>query len=104
MNICYHPLIVLLVAITSLGSTAKAQSPTPIIVQAANVPATTATSTSSKSAAAAVDAQSIPAAIKLLEQIKAANDEVLAKQKAALERLDELQEASDQLQIFAKRG
>ena len=34
----------------------------------------------------------------------AANGEVLAKQKAALERLDELQDAADQLRIFAKRG
>jgi len=49
-------------------------------------------------------AHSIPDAIKLLEQIKAANDEVLAKQKAALERLAELQDAADQLRIFAKRG
>jgi hypothetical protein len=80
----------------------NAQSPTPIVVQAAS--AIAATSTSSKSAATATDVRSIPDAIKLLEQIKAANDEVLAKQKAALERLDELQDAADQLRIFAKRG
>ena len=61
--------------------TVSAQSPTPIIVQAAS--ATAATSTSSKSAATTIDVQSIPDALKLLEQIKAANDEVLAKQKAA---------------------
>ena len=80
-----------------------AQSPTPIVVQA--VSGTTVTSTSSKSAAAAsTDVHSIPDAIKLLEQIKAANDEVLAKQKAALARLDELQDDADQLRIFAKRG
>ena len=79
----------------------SAQSPAPIVVQAAN---SAATSTSSKSAAAAADVHSIPDAIKLLEQIKAANDEVLAKQKAALERLNELQDAADQLRIFAKRG
>jgi hypothetical protein len=40
----------------------------------------------------------------LLERIEAGNDEVLAKQKAALERLDELQDAADQFRIFAKRG
>ena len=81
----------------------RAQSPTPIVVQA--VSGTTVTSTSSKSAAAAsTDVHSIQDAIKLLEQIKAANDEVLAKQKAALERLAELQDAADQLRIFAKRG
>ena len=89
----------LLILIASLSPTAKAQSPTPIIVQAANSAAT-----SSKPAATTTDVQSIPDAIKFLEQIKAANDEVLAKQKAALERLDELQDAADQLRIFAKRG
>jgi len=78
----------------------SAQSPTPIVVQAAS--ATAATSTTSVPATA--DVHSIPDAINLLEQIKAANDEVLAKQKAALERLDELQDAADQLRIFAKRG
>jgi hypothetical protein len=79
-----------------------AQSPTPIVVQAAS--GTTVPSTSSKSAATPTDVHSIPEAIKLLEQIKSANDEVLAKQKAAMERLDELQDAADQLRIFAKRG
>jgi len=104
MNTFHLPLTILLVVITLLGATAKAQSPTPIIVQAANAPATATASTSSKATTAAADAQSILATIKLLEQIKAANDEVLAKQKAALERLNEMQEAADQLQIFAKRG
>ena len=82
---------------------ASAQSPAPIVVQAAS--GTTVTSTSSKlPATTTTDVHSIPEAIKLLEQIKAANDEVLAKQKAALERLDELKDAADQLRIFAKRG
>jgi hypothetical protein len=91
----FFPLLLICVA-------ASAQSPTPIVVQAAS--GTTVTSTSSKSGPTATDVHSIPDAIKLLEQIKAANDEVLAKQKAALERLDELQDAADQLRIFAKRG
>jgi len=80
-----------------------AQSPTPIIVQAANSGAA-ATSTTSRPATAGDDLQSLSAAIKLLEQIKAANEDVLAKQKAALEKLEELKENADQLQIFAKRG
>jgi len=95
-----HSITVLLIAL-ALGGVANSQSPAPIIVQPANAAA--ATSTSSKTADPA-DTQSIPAAIKLLEQIKAGNADVLAKQKAALEKLDELQEAADQLQIFAKRG
>ena len=82
---------------------ASAQSRAPIVVQAANS-GTTATSPTSAAAAPAADVRSIPDALKLLEQIKAANNEVLAKQKTALERLDELQDAADQLRIFAKRG
>jgi len=92
-------LFFLLVAFAAL----KAQSPAPIIVQPANSSATV-TSTSSKTAALATDVHSIPDAIKLLEQIKAGNAEVLGKQKAALEKLDELQDAADQLRIFTKRG
>jgi hypothetical protein len=83
-------------------SAARAQSPAPIIVQAAS--AASAAQVTSTSSASVTAMSSIPDAIKLLDQVKAANDEVLAKQKAALERLDELQEAADQLRIFAKRG
>jgi hypothetical protein len=50
------------------------------------------------------DLQSLAAAIKALEDIRAANEDVLSKQKATLEKLDELHEAAEQLQIFAKRG
>ena len=77
----------------------NAQSPAPIIVQAAS-----AAPAAPKTTAAAAVVTSVPEAIKMLEQVKAANDEVLAKQKAALERLEELQQAADQLRIFAKRG
>jgi hypothetical protein len=104
MNIQRRLLFLLLAAFSiSLGTKAKAQSPTPIIVQAATSTAA-ATSTSVKATAPMADNQSISAAIELLEKIKAANEEVLAKQKAALEKLDELHDAAEQLQIFAKRG
>jgi hypothetical protein len=36
--------------------------------------------------------------------MKAANDEILSKQKAALERLEEMQQAAGELKIFAARG
>ena len=80
-------------------NTANAQSPTPIIVQAAS-----AIPPKSTAPAPVAAVSSVADAIKLLEKIEADNDEVLAKQKAALEKLDELQEAADQLRIFAKRG
>jgi len=100
-----YSIIIMLIAL-AIGGVAKSESPTPIIVKPANAfaPATATSSNPGAAAAPSNDAQTISAAIKVLEQIKAANDEVLAKQKAALERLDELQEAADQLQIFAKRS
>jgi hypothetical protein len=90
-------LFLILIAIAA----SNAQSPAPIIVQPANA---SGAAKSTAPAAATTDVQSMPAAIKLLEQIKTGNAEVLAKQKAALEKLDGLQEAADQLRIFAKRG
>jgi cell shape-determining protein MreC len=87
-----------LVSVLALG-TVKAQSPAPITVQAAS-----AAPAASRMSAPVASVTSISEAVKMLEQVKSANDEVLAKQKAALERLDELQEAAEQLRIFAKRG
>jgi hypothetical protein len=87
-----------LLVLLSLSAT-RAQSPAPIIVQAASPAAAT-----SKTAATIPVTSSVPDAIKLLEQLKATNDEVLAKQKAALDQLDELQQAADELRIFSKRG
>jgi hypothetical protein len=95
-------ILFLVVASVSLERRAKAQSPMPIVVQAATSSA--AATSPSRPATPGDDVQSISAAIKLLEQIKSANEEVLARQKAALEKLDELHDAAEQLQIFAKRG
>lgn len=50
------------------------------------------------------DMVSLPAAIKLLQEMKTANEEVLKKQQAALQQLEELQKAADELKIFGKRS
>jgi hypothetical protein len=102
MNAFKSLLPTLLIVATQAIATTNAQSPAPIIIQAADAPATS--KAPSKAAEGAPEAQSITAAIQILEQIKASNADVLAKQKAALEKLNELKEAADQLQIFAKRG
>jgi hypothetical protein len=75
---------------------AKAQSPAPIVVQAA--------SAATVSAPAAQDFEALQTALKSLQEIKAANDETLKKQEATLQQLDELQKAADQVKIFGKRG
>jgi hypothetical protein len=92
--------IIATVAFAATG--APAQSPTPIIVQAI-VPAA--------SPAAAVSAQNpvtstagADAALKALQEMKAANDAILAKQAATLQQLDEMEKAADQIKIYTKRG
>jgi hypothetical protein len=84
---------------------AKAQSPAPIVVQAASaatVPSNSASATTSPPAAQ--DSEALQAALKSLREIKAVNDETLKKQEAALQQLDELQKTADQVKIFGKRG
>jgi hypothetical protein len=84
---------------------AKAQSPAPIVVQAASA-ATVSSNSASATASppAAQDSEALQAALKSLREIKAANDETLKKQEAALQQLDELQKTADQVKIFGKRG
>jgi hypothetical protein len=90
----------LICSVTITITAARTQSPTPIIVQ----PASAIPATSSAPRAAPVNVSSIPEAIKLLEQVKTSNQEILSKQEAALERIDELQKAADQLKIFTRRS
>jgi len=81
-------------------SVARAQSPPPIVIQAASptaAPATVPTASTQSSS-------SVEAAIKILEQVKAKNEETLRKQEAALQQLEEMQQAAEQLKIFSKRG
>jgi hypothetical protein len=101
MNILPRRILLLsLCAVLSIFA-AKAQSPTPIIVQAAS-------SASEVAAPSAVrggpDSSSLSDAIRLLQQIKAANAETLKKQQAVLEQLDEAQKGAEQIKIFAHRG
>jgi hypothetical protein len=98
MNVTNRSLTLLLIVFATLSSPTNGQSPPPIIIQAATpVPAPVATPAPAVS-------DSTAAAIKLLQELKAANEETLKKQQAVLEQLDELQKAAEQLKIFSKRG
>ena len=83
-----------------VASALRAQSPTPIVVQAA----TATTATAPTPIPLAKDAEPNPVAMRMLQQMKAANEDVLKKQEATLQRLDEIQKAAEQLKIFSKRG
>jgi hypothetical protein len=54
--------------------------------------------------AAAVTTTSAQTALKALQAMKAANDEILKQQTATLEKLDEIEKAANELRIYSKRG
>jgi hypothetical protein len=91
---------ILLILVTFvLSNSLLAQSPGPVTLQAA-----TPVTQSSKAPATSDSSASPEAALKILLEIKAANEETLRKQAAMLEKLDELEKAAAQLKIFARRG
>ena len=87
-----------ILAVFALAGLLPAQSPMPVIVQAATPAA------KSSAPAAAQNSGSISAALKMLQEMKAANEETLRKQAATLQLLDELEKAADQIRIYSKRG
>jgi hypothetical protein len=76
-----------------------AQSPMPVIVQAA-----TPAAVSSQTSASSPNSTSLQTALKMLQEIKAANEETLQKQAATLQQLDELEKAAEQIKVYTKRG
>jgi hypothetical protein len=82
--------------------TATAQSPQPVIIQAQPQSAANPAAVPTQPDGAA--ATSAAAALSMLQQIKQANDETLAKQQATLQTLDELQKAAEQIRILSKRS
>jgi len=88
-----------ILATFALAGILPAQSPLPVIV-----PAATPAVTSSQAPAAPENSVSIQATLKMLQEMKAANEETLRKQAATLEQLDELEKVADQIRIYTKRS
>lgn len=88
------------IGLFALGSL-DAQSPAPIVVQAAT-PAPAAPAVSNPGpATAAADTKNM---MQLLQQMQATNAETIKRQEAALQTLDQLQKAAEEIKIFSKRG
>jgi hypothetical protein len=88
-----------LFAAVAAVSPLRAQGPAPVVVQAAS-PAQPVATNAAPAAASAAGAS----ALKLLLQVKAANDEVLKKQAATLQQLDDMEKSAEQIKIYTKRG
>jgi hypothetical protein len=91
----------ILVASVLAFASSRAQTPMPVVVQAATAPADAAASKAGEVPTATASATSL---MKMLQDMKAANEETIRKQAATLEQLDELAKAADQLRIYAKRS
>lgn len=79
------------------------QGQAPVILQAANASATPAPARA-PAAPAATDAAATKNMLQLLQAMQAANTDTIKKQEAALETLDGLQKAAEEIKIFSKRG
>jgi hypothetical protein len=84
----------------ALVCTLSAQSSMPVIVQAA----TPVKSAPAAAVAAPEKSDSLQTALKMLQAIKAANEETLQKQAATLEQLEQLEKEAEQIKVFTKRS
>jgi hypothetical protein len=91
-----------LIALSALVAPLRAQTPVPIVVPAAG--SATGSSQPQVRSAVAVDANDPAKVLQQLQQMKAANEETIRKQEAILHRLDELQNATEQLRILTSRS
>lgn len=89
-----------LVALLALVGILAAQSSKNVVVPAA----TPAVKSQAAAAPAPDNSAALKAALQMLEEMKAVNEETLRKQAATLEQLDLIEQAADQLKIYTKRG
>jgi|GEM_PF-818993 len=80
-----------------------AQSPMPIVVPAMT-PATTTTMTTARVPATAAADAPAQAAMAALQELKAANEEILRQQAATLLKLEEMEKTANEIRIYSKRG
>lgn len=85
-------------AIVAAVSLSRAQSPAPAVVQAVSPPQAVGP------AAAPAGAMAPSSTLQLLQEMKAVNDEVLKKQLATLQQLEEIEKSAEQIKIYTKRG
>lgn len=95
-------IVFLFVAMAGLGL-AEAQTQAPmVVVQAAGPKSATAPTVAA--AVPVATTESMQVALKALQELKAANDELLKKQAATLQQLEDTEKAAEQMKIYSKRG
>ncbi len=92
--------VILSILVTAIfAANSDGQSPIPVVV-----PVMTPATTPISPAIAAVTTTSIQTTLKVLQAVKAANDEILKQQEATLQKLDEMEKTAQEIRIYSKRG
>lgn len=94
-------IIITLLTLSIAAATTNAQAPGPVVVQASGP---TATASTAGAAAESEDGASKADLLQSLQQLKAANDEIVKRQLATLEQLEEIEKAAAEIKIFAGRS
>lgn len=92
--------LVSLVGLFALSSS-SAQTPAPVLMQPVTAAPATVATPAPTSVTNATDSKDM---MQLLQEMQATNAETIKKQEAALQTLDTLQKAAEELKIFSKRG
>ncbi len=96
-------IIITLLGLSIAAATTNAQAPEPVVVQASGRTATASTA-GAPAAADSEDGASKADLLQSLQQLKAANDEIVKRQLATLEQLEEIEKAAAEIKIFAGRS
>jgi hypothetical protein len=94
-------LVISLLTIAAFTGILLAQSQNTVVVPAASPAAPIA---AAQAPAAQTNSTAIQGALKMLQEMKATNEDTLRKQEATLEQLNEIEKEADQLRIYSKRG
>ena len=94
-------IIITLLGLSLAAATTNAQAPEPVVVQASGP---TATASTAGAPADSEDGASKADLLRSLQQLKAANDEIVKRQLATLEQLEEIEKAAAEIKIFAGRS
>ena len=97
--------IVIALALDVLAlSSIEGQSPAPVVMQAIVPGSMTPTPAPATGVGAGTSATDMQKLMQLVQEMQATNEATVKKQEAALQTLDALQKAAEEIKIFSKRG
>lgn len=97
-------ILLIFVALAIPAGAMNGQVPAPVVMPAASPATTVLPKPVAANGAAGQEASSNAATLQALQQLKAANAEILKRQAATLQQLEEIEKAAQQMKIFSSRS